>query len=350
MSRAAAHRSDGLWDGHLAVAPAGTFTVLRRRARAVRRRSRSPHRAAPAAGAARPRARAAHCRGRDAARTPASSPSSAARLRYRYTVYVARYGPINRFTLRRTGHIDPESGEERLARIIPRAVQLLRCDPFAPLVRALEVFDDSTQQADARGAALSAGRRAPGAAAGCRQPAGRARDLSRHPRSRRPRGDRIAARLRPEDARALLGELVYHDPAASGWFPRPSTSPATSAQARPARHAAQRDPDLEVNVAALERVLPPDLGRGHRAAAGGRVDRRRHPPAVPRGDPRRPHRPGRASRRRDLGCARQQPIRAGDLGVGHRPLPARRSPRPRSSSDRSRSPTRSTTANASAAS
>src|SRR5213076_3218281 len=48
---------------------------------------------------------------------------------------------------RRTGRADPNTGEERLARVMPTAVRLLRDDPFAALVRALEVFDEPTQSA-----------------------------------------------------------------------------------------------------------------------------------------------------------------------------------------------------------
>ncbi|MGO9790050.1 MAG: methyltransferase domain-containing protein, partial [Solirubrobacteraceae bacterium] len=69
-------------------------------------------------------------------------------LRVAYTAYVERYGPLNRYTLRRAGRVDADGGEERMARITPPAVRLLCThDPFGPLVRALENFDDSTQTA-----------------------------------------------------------------------------------------------------------------------------------------------------------------------------------------------------------
>ena len=45
-------------------------------------------------------------------------------LRAAYETYVPRYGPINRYTLRRTGRTDPDTGEERMARITPPAVRL----------------------------------------------------------------------------------------------------------------------------------------------------------------------------------------------------------------------------------
>jgi N12 class adenine-specific DNA methylase len=65
-----------------------------------------------------------------------------------YSTYEDQYGPLNRYTLRRTGRVDADSGEERIARITPPAVRLLcKHDPFGPLVRALENFDESTQTA-----------------------------------------------------------------------------------------------------------------------------------------------------------------------------------------------------------
>ena len=69
----------------------------------------------------------------------------------RYRDYQRRYGPINRFTLRRTGRTDPATGEERMARVTPTAVRLLRSDPFAALVQALENFDETTQTATPAG-------------------------------------------------------------------------------------------------------------------------------------------------------------------------------------------------------
>ena len=44
-----------------------------------------------------------------------------ARLRESYNTYYARYGAINRFALQRTGRTDPETGEEIMRRVAPRA-------------------------------------------------------------------------------------------------------------------------------------------------------------------------------------------------------------------------------------
>ena len=63
------------------------------------------------------------------------------------------------------------------------------------------------------------------------------------------------------DARQQLGELVYQDPAAGGLV---SAAEYLSGEVRQkleaARDAAGHDPALRVNVQALERVLPADLG------------------------------------------------------------------------------------------
>ena len=63
-----------------------------------------------------------------------------------YSQYVDSYGPINRFTLRDTGRVDEET-EPIQARTTPRAVSTLGRDPFGPLVKALENFDEATQTA-----------------------------------------------------------------------------------------------------------------------------------------------------------------------------------------------------------
>ena len=118
-----------------------------------------------------------------------------------------------------------------MARITPPAMRLLRSDPFAPLVAALEVFDDSTQTATPAGLLSErvVAPRAPRLGADSR--AGRARDLPGHPRPRRPRGDRTAARREPSGrARASSASSSTTTPAPRPAGRRqPSTSPATCA-------------------------------------------------------------------------------------------------------------------------
>ncbi|MDP1804369.1 MAG: hypothetical protein Q8K72_04320, partial [Acidimicrobiales bacterium] len=63
-----------------------------------------------------------------------------------YDSYRRVHGPLNRFRTGRTGRSDPETGEEIVRRLRPR-MGGFRDDPDWPLVAALEVFDDETQQA-----------------------------------------------------------------------------------------------------------------------------------------------------------------------------------------------------------
>ena len=64
----------------------------------------------------------------------------------------------------------------------------------------------------------------------------------------------------PGEAREQLGELVYEDPAEQRLVPAAEyLSGNVRAKLEHARHAAIERPELEVNVRALERVLPADL-------------------------------------------------------------------------------------------
>ena len=239
-----------------------------------------------------------------------------------------------------------------MARITPPAVRLLRSDPFAPLVqRARELRRDHPDR-HARPASSPSGssRPAPRGSAPTRPQDALAICLDTHGRVDL---DEIARLLgvtsRRRRARSSASSSTTTRPS-GGWCPRPSTCPANvRAKLDHARHAATERPELEVNVArAGAGAAGRSDRRGDRAAARRGVDRRRHPPAVPRGDPRRPERPGRASRRRDLGGQGPQldACKATSEWGTEPDARAGSSPRPCSSSARSRSPTRSTTASA----
>ncbi len=317
----AAARSEGLWDGHLAVDEEGTFSVV----------GDGVHEPFDV-----PRAHRSELRQllglRDSARELLTAEATTlqdtseiaelrARLRSRYGSYVSRYGPINRFTLRRTGRVDAQTGEERMARVVPPAVRVFRSDPFAALVAALEVFDDASQTAAPAGI-LSERVVAPRAPRLGADSAQDALAICLDTRGRvELRRDRPPARRSTSDARAQLGELVYHDPASDQLVAAAEyLSGNVRAKLERARHAAQRDPALEVNVAALERVLPPELTieeiEPRLGAAWIDADTHRQFLAETAGGPIDP---GRASRRRDLGGQRQQLLRAGHQRVGHRP-------------------------------
>ncbi len=253
---------EGLWDGHLLARADGTFA-------AVKDGFEEP--------VATPRTVGAELRAllglRDSARALLTEEANdledtpqieqlRRRLREDYTTYYARYGAINRYQLQRTGRTDPETGEEIMRRAAPAAIRALRGDPFAPLVISLEVFDDETQTATPA-ALLSKRMIAPrepvlgvdsaqDALAVCLDTLGRV-DL-----------DEIARLLGrdTDDARVELGELVYSDPETPGRLIPAAEylSGNVRVKLEHARTAAARDTSLEVNVAALERVLPADIG------------------------------------------------------------------------------------------
>lgn len=86
--------------------------------------------------------------GAEAATTESTSDLDARRglLNRRYEQYVARYGPLGRFTLARTGRTDSD-GSPVMRRLFPGAIRTFRADPFAPTVMALETFDPLSQSA-----------------------------------------------------------------------------------------------------------------------------------------------------------------------------------------------------------
>ena len=133
-------------DGYLRARPDGTFTK-------TVFGTEQPH-AVPASQAAELRQLLAL---RDGARALLAAEAASAddspeldglraELGRRYDSYFAAYGPLNRFSLRRTGRTNPATGEPVVARIRPRQGGFA-ADPFAPLVYALEEFDPAGQRA-----------------------------------------------------------------------------------------------------------------------------------------------------------------------------------------------------------
>ncbi len=185
-----------------------------------------------------------------------------AELGRRYDSYARTYGPLNRFSVRRTGCTDAVTGEEKKARIRPPQGGF-RGDPYAPLVYALEDFDPAGQRA-AKAAIFThrvVAPRAPrlgadtaaDALAICLDTCGE------------PRLDEIARLLGVSDdqARADLGALVFDDPASARLVPVAEyLSGNVRDKLRAAEHAAQDDPRFKVNVTRLRAVIPPDLTPG----------------------------------------------------------------------------------------
>ena len=257
---AAAQAPEGLWERHIAIDAGGRFTTIVNGLEQPLAVPRSQVVELRALLGLRDVAKA--LLGAEAATVDDSAAIDALRstLRDRYGAYVTRYGPINRFTLRSTGRVD-DTGAPRMARVSPRVMATLREDPFSSLVRALEVFDEQTQTA--KPAALLHQRvvvpRTPilgvetvdDALAVSMETRGRV-DLAA-----------IAQLLGDDEAstRAALGERVFDDPARGELV---TAAEYLSGNVREklelARASATQRPELAVNVAALDAVIPPDLG------------------------------------------------------------------------------------------
>ncbi len=193
-------------------------------------------------------------------------------LRSSYQRYLRTCGPINRYKTQGTGRTDPDTGEPIVRRSYPRAVRLLIGDPLGPLVLSLELFDEETQtaaEADLLRHRVLRSRETvtevntpQDALAVCCGQVGRV-DLQL-----------IAGLLglSPEKARAVLGELVYQDPDSNGLVPAAEyLSGNVRVKLDRAREAAVSDAAFEVNVAALEAVLPVPLGADEITARLGAV-------------------------------------------------------------------------------
>ncbi|GJF03858.1 hypothetical protein PSD17_28170 [Pseudonocardia sp. D17] len=177
-----------------------------------------------------------------------------------YDAYLSQYGPLNRFTWRRTGRTNPETDEPVMARIAPPQGRF-RSDPAAPVVYALEHFDPATQHATKADIFTQrvVAPRAPQLGADTAEDA-LAICLDTHGRVDITEIARLLG-LDDQQARAALGSLVFEDPGQDNKL-IPSAE-YLSGQVREklaiARAAATDDPRFETNVAALTAVVPADL-------------------------------------------------------------------------------------------
>jgi N12 class adenine-specific DNA methylase len=184
------------------------------------------------------------------------------RLNVAYDSYAYRYGPLNRFTLQRTGRTHPETGEPTYRRMTPK-MGGFKADPDLPSVLALEMFDADTGHAakaaiferrvlEPRQRRLGADT-AEDALAICLDERGH------------PDVDHIASLLGVEaaEARERLGQLVFDDPA-DGHLVTAATYLSGNVRAKlaAATEAAAGDPRWQGNVDALAAVQPDDLGPG----------------------------------------------------------------------------------------
>jgi N12 class adenine-specific DNA methylase len=203
---------------------------------------------------------------------PAHLQQLRAELRSAYQRYLRTYGPINRYKTHGTGRTDPETGEAIVRRSYPRAVRLLMGDPLGPLVLSLEVFDEETQVAAESDLlhqrvlhsreSVTEAQTPEDALAICWDRVGKV-DLQL-----------IASLLgvASEQARQVLGDLVYEDPDGGELIPATEyLSGNVRVKLDRAREAAAIDSKFDVNVAALTEVQPVPLGADEIAAKMGAV-------------------------------------------------------------------------------
>ena len=188
-----------------------------------------------------------------------------------YRKYAGRYGPLNRYTLRRTGRTN-EAGEDTYARTVPTPIRLLRSDPFGALVLALEQFDDTDQTATP--AAIMTRRVVSPRTEpqGVDTPADAiAVSLDRTGRIDLPL---IADMLGMDEteARASLTGLVFTDPITDELIHAPAyLSGDVRMKLEHATERAADDPAFQANVDALTEVVPEALGVEEISARMGAV-------------------------------------------------------------------------------
>lgn len=180
-------------------------------------------------------------------------------LNQRYDDYVARFGPISRFTTYETGRVDPDTGESTIGRRNPE-LGGFRTDPDFPSLLALEVFDTETQTATKASIFFER-------VVGPREVKGHADSPEEAiticlDEQGTVTLERVATLLAIEeaDARARLGTLVFDDPVSGELVPAARyLSGNVRAKLAEVSLAATDHPNLAVNVVALEGILPEDL-------------------------------------------------------------------------------------------
>lgn len=182
-------------------------------------------------------------------------------LNRRYDEYTRRYGALNRYKLHGTGRTDPRTGEPQTSRHRP-PMGGFRSDPFAPLVFALEDFNEETQaghKADIFTRRVVAPRPA-------RLGADTPDDalsicLDTHAEVRLPEIARLLGLDDEQDARAALGTLVYDDPQTGRVVPAAEyLSGNVRVKLDAAIDATADDARFKPNVSALQQIIPADLG------------------------------------------------------------------------------------------
>jgi len=185
-----------------------------------------------------------------------------AALNRHYDAYLRTYGPLNRYTLRRTGRTNPVTGEPVMARIEPMRGGF-RDDPFAPLVNALEEFEPVGQRA-AKSAIFRERVVAPRTPRlGADTPADAlAICLDTCGEVSLPEIARLLGTTEDE-ARAQLGTLVFDEPYSGRLVPAAEyLSGNVRDKLRIAEQAVADDPRFAANVTELRKVIPRNLTPG----------------------------------------------------------------------------------------
>jgi N12 class adenine-specific DNA methylase len=195
--------------------------------------------------------------------------TSQAVLEERYAGYRRLYGTINRSTQARTGRTDPTTGEDVLRRVRPR-MGGFRDDPDWHLVAALEVFDETSQQAERAAIFTQRIIDPPRARSGVDTPAEAvAVCLDETGTVTLARAAQLLGATEP-DALTALGDLVYDDPDTGALVPAPQyLSGNVRTKLHAARQAAAGDPRYATNAAALEAAMPRQLEPGEITARPG---------------------------------------------------------------------------------
>lgn len=189
-----------------------------------------------------------------------------------YRRYVDMYGPINRFKQVVTTATGKRTGELIVQRRRPPVFKHLRTHPLTPLIRALEVYDDSTgahSPASLLTERVVVPRRPPLGVDSADEAVSVALDTD---------GEVTLYRVTQllgcdeTEARARLGELVYDDPETHRIAPRAEyLSGNIRTKLAAATAAAAGNSDLAVNVEALRSVMPTQLGPSEISAQIGAV-------------------------------------------------------------------------------
>ncbi|WP_281901540.1 AAA family ATPase [Phytohabitans aurantiacus] len=185
-----------------------------------------------------------------------------AQLNSRYDAYRARFEAINRFQLSAGTRVDKKTGQvvETERRINPR-MGGFRDDPFFPYVAALEKFDDESGQAQKAEVFSQRVITVPNPVQRVQEPDDAL--VVCWDRHNEVRLDVVASLLgldHPQQAREALGDLVFEEPG-SGELIRKAEYLSGNVRRKlvVAQQAAHVDARFEVNVQALQSVVPRDL-------------------------------------------------------------------------------------------